>query len=65
MPKVREVIRRLTDEGWYLHRQRGSHRQYKHPHRPGSLVTVAGKPSHDLPTGTWKSIQKQAGWTED
>jgi len=58
--KVREVTRRIEREGWYLVRTRGSHRQYRHPERPG-LVTIAGKPNHDLAPGTLKSILKQAG----
>jgi predicted RNA binding protein YcfA (HicA-like mRNA interferase family) len=61
MPKVREAIRRLEQEGWVLVRTRGSHRQYKHPQRPGR-VTVPGNLDDDLPAGTWNSIQKQAGW---
>ncbi|MEM1093222.1 MAG: type II toxin-antitoxin system HicA family toxin [Bacteroidota bacterium] len=61
--KVREVIKVLTREGWYLARTRGSHRQFKHPTKPGT-VTVAGKPSLDIPTGTLKSIFKQAGLNE-
>lgn len=59
--KVRDVIRRLEDEGWYLVRTRGSHRQYKHPTKPGT-VTVPGKPGSDVAEKTWQSIQKQAGW---
>jgi predicted RNA binding protein YcfA (HicA-like mRNA interferase family) len=39
---------------------RGSHRQFKHPTQPGA-VTVAGKPSDELATGTLNSIYKQAG----
>jgi predicted RNA binding protein YcfA (HicA-like mRNA interferase family) len=58
--KVREILRRLESDGWYLARTRGSHRQYKHPSKPGR-VTVAGKPSHDLAPGTLNSILKQAG----
>jgi predicted RNA binding protein YcfA (HicA-like mRNA interferase family) len=54
------VIRLLQDDGWYLDRVRGSHRQYKHLTKPG-VVTVAGKPSDDLAPGTLKSILKQAG----
>ena len=45
---------------WALVATRGSHRQFKHPDRPGR-VTVAGKPSDDLATGTLKSIAKQSG----
>jgi predicted RNA binding protein YcfA (HicA-like mRNA interferase family) len=42
---------------------RGSHRQFKHPNKPGRM-TVAGKPSDDLAPGTWNSILKQAGLKE-
>ena len=41
-------------------RVRGSHRQYRHPDKPGT-VTIAGKAGDDLPSGTWASILKQAG----
>jgi len=58
--KVREAIRALEADGWYLDRQSGSHRQYKHPHKTG-LVTIAGKPSDDLRPKTVKSIEEQAG----
>jgi len=58
--KVREVIKRLEDDGWYLVATRGSHRQYKHPTKKGR-VTVAGKPSKDLHPKTLDSIWKQAG----
>jgi predicted RNA binding protein YcfA (HicA-like mRNA interferase family) len=58
--KVREVIRLLTREGWRQVRQRGSHRQFKHPFRPG-VVTIAGRGGADLPIGTLKSILRQAG----
>jgi predicted RNA binding protein YcfA (HicA-like mRNA interferase family) len=57
--KVREVIKLIEGEGWWLVRTRGSHRQYKHPDKPG-LVTIAGKPNHDLAPGTLGSILKQA-----
>jgi len=56
---VRDVIRLLRDDGWYLARMRGSHQQYKHPRKPG-LVTIAGHPSDDLAPKTLKSILKQA-----
>jgi predicted RNA binding protein YcfA (HicA-like mRNA interferase family) len=45
--KVRNVIKRLEDDGWYLARTRGSHRQFKHPEKPG-LVTVPGRMSDEL-----------------
>ena len=57
--KVREIIKLIETDGWYLDRTRGSHRQYKHPTKPG-LVTVPGKPGDDLAPGTQNSILKQA-----
>ena len=57
---VREVIKLIEADGWYLARQRSSHRQFKHPTKRGR-VTVSGKLSHDLPPGTLNSILKQAG----
>lgn len=62
--KVREVTKRLEDEGWYLDRTRGSHRQYKHPEKTGT-VTVSGKPGHTIAPPTWGNVQRQAGWEED
>ena len=59
--KIREVIKKLEDDDWYIVKTRGSHRQYKHLMKKGR-VTVAGKPSDDLAPGTLNSIYKQAGW---
>ncbi len=50
----------LEADGWALARTKGSHRQFRHPTKPGT-VTVAGKPSVDVPPGTLNSILKQAG----
>ncbi len=61
--KVRDIIRQLEDDGWALVATRGSHRQFKHPAKPGR-VTVAGKASDDLAPGTLNSILKQAGLKE-
>ena len=61
--KVREAIRRLTADGWFLVATRGSQRQFKHGSKAGR-VTVAGKPSDDLAPGTLNSILKQAGLKE-
>jgi predicted RNA binding protein YcfA (HicA-like mRNA interferase family) len=58
--KVKDVIRLLTDDGWVQVATRGSHRQFKHPTKPGK-VTVAGKPSLDMPPGTLRSVLRQAG----
>jgi predicted RNA binding protein YcfA (HicA-like mRNA interferase family) len=57
---VREVIRLIEADGWRQIAMRGSHRQYKHPEKPGR-VTVAGKPSQEVSPGTLNSILKQAG----
>lgn len=57
--KVREVIKLLEADGWYLVATKGSHRQYKHPAKPGR-VTIAGYSGNDLAPGTLNSILKQA-----
>jgi len=57
--KVRDVIKLIESDGWYLVVTKGSHRQYKHPTRPGR-VTIAGHPSDDLAPGTLNSVFKQA-----
>jgi predicted RNA binding protein YcfA (HicA-like mRNA interferase family) len=58
--KIREIIRRIQDDGWFLVRTRGSHQQYHHPTKPGT-VTVTGYPGQDLHPKTLNSILKQAG----
>jgi predicted RNA binding protein YcfA (HicA-like mRNA interferase family) len=58
--KVSDMLRLLLADGWYLAEMRGSHRQFKHPMKPGR-VTVPGKPSDDLAPGTLNSVLKQAG----
>jgi predicted RNA binding protein YcfA (HicA-like mRNA interferase family) len=57
--KVREVIKLIEADGWYLVVIKGSHRQYKHPTKLGR-VTIAGHPSPALAPGTLNSIYKQA-----
>ncbi|MGC8513149.1 MAG: type II toxin-antitoxin system HicA family toxin [Acidimicrobiales bacterium] len=63
MVKVREVIQILEREGWRLVRQTGSHRQFHHHDRLGT-VTIAGKLSDEVHRGTLKSIWRQAGRSE-
>ena len=58
--KVKELIVLLEGDGWLLVRTKGSHRQYHHPIKPGT-VTVAGKPSVEVPPGTLASALRQAG----
>lgn len=62
--KVRDVIKIIQDDGWYLARTRGSHRHFKHPEKPG-IVTVAGNMGVDVPIGTLNSIWRQAQLDED
>ncbi len=57
--KVRGIIKMIEDDGWYIVATRGSHRQYRHPTKPGR-VTIAGHPNHDVAPGTLNSIMKQA-----
>jgi predicted RNA binding protein YcfA (HicA-like mRNA interferase family) len=58
--KVKDLIARIEADGWRMVRQRGSHRQFHHPSKPGA-VTIAGKPSVDVPPGTLNNVLKQAG----
>ncbi len=58
--KVRELIKLIEKAGWVFARPgKGSHRIYQHPTKTGTISV----PEHggDIPTGTLKSILKQAG----
>ncbi|MCD4779178.1 MAG: type II toxin-antitoxin system HicA family toxin [Candidatus Omnitrophica bacterium] len=57
--KIREIIKLLKADGWYLVATKGSHQQYKHPTKAGR-VTIAGHPGDDLSEGTLNSILKQS-----
>lgn len=58
--KVRELIKLIEADGWYLAAQRGSHRQYRHPTKKGR-VTIPGKPSWEMYAELERSILRQAG----
>jgi predicted RNA binding protein YcfA (HicA-like mRNA interferase family) len=58
--KVRDLIRQIQQDGWFQVRQTGSHRQFHHPSKAGT-VTIAGGLSEDVPKGTLNSVLKQAG----
>ena len=58
--KVRDLIGMIEHDGWRQVRTRGSHRQFTHPVKPGT-VTVSGKARIDVPPGTLNSVLKQAG----
>jgi predicted RNase H-like HicB family nuclease/predicted RNA binding protein YcfA (HicA-like mRNA interferase family) len=63
------MIKLLEADGWGLNRQRGSHRHYRHPEKPGT-VTIAGRLGDELKPGTlashpsagrsWKARQMSA-----
>jgi predicted RNA binding protein YcfA (HicA-like mRNA interferase family) len=55
----REIIRKLADDGWRQVRVKGSHYHFAHGAKPG-IVTVP-HPRKDLPIGTIRSIERQAG----
>jgi len=57
--KIRDMIKMIEAGGWYIVNTTGSHRQYKHPVKPGR-VTIAGHPRDELAPGTLHSIFKQA-----
>ena len=59
--KTKTVIKMLEDDDWYLARQKGSHRQFKHPTKNGT-VTVNGKSNETQTQFLLNSIWKQAGW---
>jgi len=61
--KVRDVIKTVESDGWKHVKTKGSHRQYKHPTKPGR-VTIPGHLNDDLHPGTLKSILTQAGLRE-
>ena len=61
--KVRDVIRLIESDGWYLMATKGSHRQFKHPVKAGR-GTIAGHPADDLAPGTLNSVLKQAQLTK-
>jgi predicted RNA binding protein YcfA (HicA-like mRNA interferase family) len=58
--KVRNVLKLLKADGWYLVATTGSHRQFKHPTKVGR-VTVAGHSNDDIHPKTLRSILTQAG----
>ena len=58
--KIKDVIKLIENDGWYHVRTKGSHRQFHHASKPGT-VTIAGKESLKMPPGTLNNVLKQAG----
>lgn len=59
--KVRDLIKLIKKDGWYLDTQNGSHRQFKHPSKPGKVTISGHKESDDVAPKTETSILRQAG----
>ena len=59
--KVKEIIKLIEDDGWFLVRQKGSHMQFKHPEKKNVVTVACHKLSDDIAIGTEISILKQAG----
>jgi predicted RNA binding protein YcfA (HicA-like mRNA interferase family) len=58
--RCKEVVKILLKDGWCEVAHSGSHKQFKHPKKPGK-VTVPIHKAKDIPPGTLNSIYKQAG----
>lgn len=59
--KIKDIIARLQSEGWQVARKGpGDHVQYRHPEKPGRVTVDTG--ARELPTGTLRSVYRQAGW---
>lgn len=62
--KVRDMMEVVRKDGWTMIKSnRGDHRQYKHPSKPGK-VTIDGKPGDDVDAWLWNSMLRQAGLRE-
>lgn len=57
----RQLAKILEADGWFLERVSGSHMQYRHPTKPGTVtIPAGGKMAKDVPPGTLNSVLKQA-----
>jgi len=63
--KVRDVLKRLRQDGWIEVRQSGSHKQFRHPTKPGLITVAFHSMNDDIPLGTYRNIAKVAGWEKD
>lgn len=50
--KVRDVIKLIEEHGWYEARQKGSHKQFKHPTKKGLVTIACHKMSDEIAVGT-------------
>ena len=56
---MRDLVKLLESDGWYLSRIRGSQKQFKHRKKPG-LVTLAGKSNDDVAPAAQHSVTEEA-----
>jgi predicted RNA binding protein YcfA (HicA-like mRNA interferase family) len=56
----KDVIKRLTQEGWMNVGGKGDHIKFKHPDKQGHVVV--SHPRKDVALGTLRNIYRQAGW---
>ena len=60
--KYRDLVKRIKADGWYVERTVGSHMQFRHPSKAGTItVPAGGKLAREVPPGTLNSVLKQAG----
>lgn len=59
--KVKDIVKIIKQDGWRLVEQHGSHRQYKHPFKPGRVTISGHRESDDVSPEMEKSIMRQAG----
>jgi len=59
--KVKEMIKMIEQDGWFLYAQQGSHKQYKHLVKKGRVTIPDHGKNDDLDHRVVKSIMKQAG----
>ena len=58
--KTKDILKLIEGDGWFLVRQKGSHKQYKHKTKKGLVTIAAHKLSDEIAPGTLNSILKQA-----
>lgn len=59
--KVKDLLKLIQEDGWRLVAQKGSHRQFKHPTKPGRVTISGHQDSDDVSLDMEKSILRQAG----
>jgi predicted RNA binding protein YcfA (HicA-like mRNA interferase family) len=59
----RDIIRRLTSDGFEHKSTRGSHYKFVHPTL--RRMVIVPHPRKDIPAGTVRSIYQQAGWKDE